>query len=126
MPITKLNLQNIRCFSKKQIDFQNSLNIIIGPNAIGKTIILEAIFMLSLGKSFRAEKDREIISFEKDLGRIEGTLSGDEATHLEMILTNGIVMGIKTPYKKFLVNGVAKSMHDFTGRIKVVLFWPQD
>ncbi len=127
MPIIKLNLQNIRRFSKKQINFQDSLNIIVGPNAIGKTIILEAIFMLSLGKSFRAERDSEIISFEKDLGRIEGTLSsGNELSHLELVLTNGIVMGVKTPYKKFLVNGVAKSMHDFIGRIKVVLFWPQD
>ena len=128
MPITKLNLQNIRRFSKKQINFQDSLNIIVGPNAIGKTIILEAIFMLSLGKSFRAERDGEIISFEKDLGRIEGTILNpeNEMTHLELVLTNGIVMGVKTPYKKFLVNGVAKSMHDFIGRIKVVLFWPQD
>lgn len=127
MPITKLNLQNIRSFSKKQIDFQNSLNIIVGPNAIGKTIILEAIFMLSLGKSFRAEQDREIISFEKDLGRIEGVLtSGNEITKLEMVLTNGVVMGVKTPYKKFFMNGVAKSMPDFSGRLKVVLFWPQD
>lgn len=83
--------------------------------------------MLSLGKSFRAEQDREIISFNEDLGRIEGILtSGNEITKLELMLTNGTVMGVKTPYKKFLVNGVAKSMHDFTGRIKVVLFWPQD
>ena len=127
MPITKLNLQNIRRFSDKQIDFQNSLNIIVGPNAIGKTIILEAIFMLSLGKSFRAEQDREIISFDEDLGRIGGTISyPNEATKLELVLTNGVVMGEKTPYKKFFVNGVAKSMSDFTGRLKVVLFWPQD
>ncbi|MBI3955418.1 DNA replication and repair protein RecF [Candidatus Gottesmanbacteria bacterium] len=127
MPITKLNLQNIRRISKKQIDFQESLNIIVGPNAIGKTIILESIFMLSLGKSFRAEQDREIISFGQDLGRIEGVLaSGNEITKLELMLTNGTVMGVKTPYKKFLVNGVAKSMSDFTGRLKVVLFWPQD
>ncbi len=127
MPIAKLNLQNIRRISKKQIDFQESLNIIVGPNAIGKTIILESIFMLSLGKSFRAEKDSEIISFNEDLGRIEGILaSGSEITKLELMLTSGTVMGVKTPYKKFLVNGVAKSMHDFAGRLKVVLFWPQD
>lgn len=83
--------------------------------------------MLSLGKSFRAEQDRELISFDEDLGRIEGALtSGNEITKLELVLTNGVVMGVKTPYKKCLVNGVAKSMHDFAGRLKVVLFWPQN
>ena len=137
MNITSLTLSSFRRFSKYTFSFSPYTTIIIGPNTSGKTTILEAVYLLALGKSFRTFRDSECISFEKELSRINGIVKQkiNQATEipgkteqkkLEIIITLGEVAKIKTPLKKFLVNGVGKRMVDFVGNLSVVLFWPQD
>ncbi|MBI3379928.1 DNA replication and repair protein RecF [Candidatus Gottesmanbacteria bacterium] len=128
MILSSLSLQNFRKFPKKIFHFSSNQTIIIGPNGIGKTNILEAIFLLATGRSFRAENDREMIEFGKETGRVSAgvNISTDENTDLEVLLTSGMVIGIKTQLKQYKLNGVPKRMSDFVGILKVVLFWPQD
>lgn len=128
MIIKSLQLSNFRKFSKKQISFSPSVTIITGENATGKTNILESLFFLATGKSFRTSTDAEVILFGKDLGRITASVEGHEGktTNLEIVFTRGMVMDIKTPFKRYLVNGIAKRIIDFMGNLRVVLFWPQD
>lgn len=128
MIVKNLHLSDFRKFKKIEFTFSPSTNIIIGPNAIGKTNILESLFLLATGKSFRADSDIEMIEFENNLGRVEGSISllNAEAIELEIVLTKGEVMGVKTPIKKYSINGVGKRMIDFVGMLKVVLFWPED
>ena len=57
MIVKELNLKNFRNYENQKIKFDNNVNIIYGNNAQGKTNILEAIHMFSLGKSNRAQKD---------------------------------------------------------------------
>ena len=61
MLINKLALNNFRNFSKKHFEFGKGVNVIVGPNAIGKTNILESIYLLSTGKSFKARLEEEMI-----------------------------------------------------------------
>ncbi|OGG25765.1 hypothetical protein A2960_05485 [Candidatus Gottesmanbacteria bacterium RIFCSPLOWO2_01_FULL_39_12b] len=130
MIISKLTLQNFRSFPEKEITFSPLVTILLGPNACGKTTILEAIFLLATGKSFRVEKDLEMISFKEEIGRVKGSIEitqlDAEQIDLEIVLSKGEVMGIKTPMKKYSVNEVGKRMIDIVGRLKVVLFWPED
>jgi DNA replication and repair protein RecF len=130
MIISKLHLKGFRNFNKLDLIFSPTTTIIIGPNTIGKTNILESIILLSLGKSFRDVSDRETIKFGEEMGKVTGEihqLSNREVKNiLEIMITNGEVMGIKTPFKKYTVNGVAKRMIDFVGNFRTVLFWPQD
>lgn len=135
MIVKSLNFFDFRKFKKKEFTFAPSVNIIIGPNAIGKTNILESLFLLATGKSFRAEESAEMISFEKEVGRVKGIIKQlnseaikekEEETELEILLTRGEVMGNKVPLKKYSINGVNKAMLDFVGNLRVVLFWPQD
>lgn len=136
MIVKNLSLSDFRKFSKKEFTFSAGTNIIVGPNASGKTNILESLFLLATGKSFRAEESSEMISFEKEIGRVKGEISKyanmqidkltDEELELEVMLTRGEVMGVKAPLKKYSINGVAKRMLDFVGNLRVVLFWPQD
>ena len=136
MTIDNLQLQNFRNYSKKEFSFSFPTTIIIGPNASGKTNLFEAIFLLALGKSFRAEQDREMVAFGKEVGRIKGVIKQlnneagkeerREKIELEVVLTQGQVMGTKTPIKKYSINGVGKRMIDFIGNLHIVLFWPQD
>lgn len=127
MLVTDLTLHYFRNLNKKRLTFSPQTTVIVGPNGAGKTNILESLYFLATGKSFRADQDREMIQFGQELCRVTAPVinnSRDDA--LEIILTRGEVMGIKTAIKKYSVNGVGKRMVDFVGMLKVVLFWPED
>lgn len=98
------------------------MTVIVGPNASGKTNIIESLFACAVGKSFRARHDRDMIAWGSDVGRI---ICETADSKLELVLTSGMVQGKKTPLKKFLVNGVSRRMVDFVGNIRAVLFWPE-
>ena len=57
MEITSLKLFNFRNFDTLELNFSPNKNIIIGNNGVGKTNIVEAIFVLGLTKSFRTNDD---------------------------------------------------------------------
>ena len=66
MKITKLQLENFRNYRSHSHNFEADLTILVGPNAIGKTNFLEAIYMLSLGKSFRSEEHGDMVHWQQD------------------------------------------------------------
>ena len=55
--LKELELSNFRNFKSKKFSFSSNTTVIIGPNASGKTNILEALYLLSTGKSFRARRE---------------------------------------------------------------------
>jgi len=141
MILNSLSLKNFRNFAKKEIVFSEKSNLIVGPNASGKTNILEAIYLLATGKSFRVKStESEAISYGEEIARVLGKIEGPafakatagkqegqgEQEELEIILTTGEVSGEKVAKKKYLVNGVAKRAFDFVGNLKAVYFGPED
>ena len=81
MAIQKIHLQDFRNFHSKTLDFSTKTTVIVGPNAAGKTNILESLFLLSTGKSFKAKVEEEMINYDKEISHIGGVLSrnGPEA-----------------------------------------------
>ena len=71
MKITKIELNNFRNYKKQIFDNFSSLNIIIGKNGIGKTSIIEAIYLGSLAKSFKTNNEHLIIKNDSDYFRIK-------------------------------------------------------
>ncbi len=69
--IDSIQLQNFRSYKDESFEFDPGVNIVIGPNASGKTNLLEAILILDSGKSFRA-KDQDLIHFGKSWARLDG------------------------------------------------------
>ncbi|OGF99250.1 hypothetical protein A2Y99_03195 [Candidatus Gottesmanbacteria bacterium RBG_13_37_7] len=138
MNITHLELTNFRSYSKATYDFSPKTTILLGSNGSGKTNLLEALFFLATGRSFRAQRDSDTIAFEAEIGRIKGNVAMFQFNNdtseknnkdniiLEVVLTQGQVAKIKTPIKRYLVNGVGRRGLDFSGKLKVVLFWPED
>lgn len=61
-----MRLINFRNYKNIELKLNSNLNIFIGNNAQGKTNLIEAIYLCATGKSFRTNRDREIISFDKD------------------------------------------------------------
>lgn len=70
MYIKNLNINNFRNYKELFLEFHKKINLIRGDNAQGKTNILEAIYLTSLGKSFRTLKEKELINFNEEYARI--------------------------------------------------------
>lgn len=71
MIIKSLELMDFRNYEALNIQFGSGINILYGDNAQGKTNILEAIFLTSIGKSFRTSKDKELIKMGEDYATVE-------------------------------------------------------
>lgn len=132
MHLVSLSLQKFRIYEKQTFSFSPNVTVFIGPNAIGKTNILEAISLSAVGKSFRAVRDSDMITWGNDVSRVKtisvpsGISEKKEETTLDIILTSGSVNGQKTQIKKYLVNGISRRQIDFIGHIRIVLFSPTD
>ena len=66
MYITELELKNFRNYKELTIQFDKNVNIIVGRNAQGKTNLIEAVFLSSIGRSFRTSHDSDLIRFGQE------------------------------------------------------------
>lgn len=112
------------------LEFAEPTTVIVGPNAAGKTSIIEAIHLLATGNSFRAEKVAEMIRFTQELARVKGQLASsstdEDPVTLEVVLTRGLVQGKKTALRLYSVNDVRRRKREFTSNFSTVAFRPED
>ena len=80
MIVKNLTLKNFRNHDYSTYEFQKGLNIIHGPNGIGKTNIVEAIYYLSTVKSFRTTDDSNLIKNGVGNAEINASISEGEIT----------------------------------------------
>ncbi|MBT3250163.1 MAG: AAA family ATPase [Candidatus Pacebacteria bacterium] len=127
MQLNQLALAHFRSYDSKLIKFDYPTTIIVGPNAAGKTSIIEAIHLLASGDSLRATKIEQMIGFEQELARVKGKVqaSDDEVT-LEVILTRGEVQGKKVQKRIFSINDTRRAKRKFVGQLLTVVFRPED
>ena len=127
MQLNQLALAHFRSYDSKLIKFDYPTSIIAGPNAAGKTSIIEAIHLLASGDSLRATKIEQMIGFEQELARVKGKVqaSDDEVT-LEVILTRGEVQGKKVQKRIFSINDTRRAKRKFVGQLLTVVFRPED
>ncbi len=119
MQILDLKLLNFRNYEKLELQFNPFKNIIIGKNGMGKTNIVEAIYVLALTKSFRGSKEDVIIKYNTDLARIEGTIKDRYKDTYKVI--------IKSNEKKVKINNNnIDRISDYISRINIVLFTSED
>jgi len=137
MYITRIRLTNYRSFKDTALSFSKDITVIVGPNASGKTNVMESIFLLSTGKSFHARIEEEMVAYDEEIARVKGAIietDGEKVgTNLEVVITRGTITIGESPEKvekiarkRLLINGVGKRLVDFAGTFKTVLFGPQD
>lgn len=120
MNITKIELLNFRNYTKKIFDNFSNLNIIIGKNGIGKTSILEAIYLGSLAKSFKTNSELSIIKENESFFKIKITyFDYGPKKNLEIYLDkNG---------KKTKINGkIQNKLSDFISQYRIILLSPDE
>ena len=132
MRLTRLSLFSFRNFARLETEVPPGAIIVVGPNAQGKTSILEAIFFLATFTSYQSTSDRELIHFAAAQGplavaRIVGEFVREGRQHtLEVRIIREIngFNGGRTR-KEVLLNGVKVRLLEALGRLNAVLFLPQ-
>lgn len=75
--LNTIEIENFRCIEKARLDFDSLATAIIGPNASGKTSLLEAIYFLGHGRSFRLNAREKLLRTEAEFFRIVGRLRAE-------------------------------------------------
>ena len=120
MHIRKIELTNFRNYDKFKIDNLEDINIIIGANGIGKTSIIESIYVASTARSFKNNDENVMIKSNSDYFKIKILVDDEIRTkQLEYLLTNN---GKKTKINSRL----KKKISDYIFQYKVVLFSPDE
>lgn len=119
--VDEIRLINFRNYGNISLSLNKNINIFIGKNAQGKTNLLEAIYMCGVGRSFKSNRDREIINFLKDEAYVGANISlGDYKKFIEIKLE-------RDRPKRIRVNKTElKSHRELESGLNVVLFSPED
>lgn len=123
MYLQKLELTNYRNYEKINNDFSSQINIFCGLNAQGKTNLLEAIYYLSTGKSYRPVRDMQLVKWNNSTFCIRGEVKNKYGlVGLEVLYDNR-----RENSKEVRVNGVKISkITELLGHLTSVLFAPED
>ncbi len=74
--IARLELIAFRCFTQEAFEFTQGLNVIIGPNASGKTALIEALWLLASGRSFRTAHLNRLIHHDAQMATVFAQIDG--------------------------------------------------
>ena len=119
MYIDKIKLNNFRNYSEQEIVLDKNINIFDGNNAQGKTNIIESIYLCAIGKSYRTNKDKEIIKLNEPYSKVEINYNKKDR--------DGKIKVEIFDKKIISINDIkAKKMSEILGNINIVLFNPDD
>jgi len=128
-----LSLANYRNYHTLELDFPRPLTLLQGPNAQGKTNLLEAIYFLATSRSPQARLDRQVICWDVEdeplpfARLVAGLEKGDQVDKLELTLAPAENASGSIRFRKQIrINGLPRRAIDLVGEMKVVLFLPQD
>ena len=119
MFIEKIKLTNFRNYEKQELILDKNINIFYGNNAQGKTNLLEAIYLCAIGKSYRTNKDKELIKKEQEFSKAQVEFSKkDRKGRIEVNISDKKIIA---------VNDIkVKKVSEVLGNLNIVLFSPED
>lgn len=121
MYIEKVSLTNYRNYETLDLTFGPGVNLILGDNAQGKTNLLESLYMSAMGRSFRTNRDQEMIQFGKKFARVEiGAIRNQEKIQIEI----KILPGSKKTIRKNKVT--LRRTSELLDSVLIVIFSPED
>lgn len=119
--VDSIRLLNYRNYNSLDINLNQKTNIFIGKNAQGKTNLLEAIYMCATGKSFRTNRDKEIIKFDKNEAYVGAKINTGRMEKIIEIKLD------KDKSKRIKVNKTElKNYKELYSGLNVVIFSPED
>jgi DNA replication and repair protein RecF len=127
--LDSITIRDLRGYAALDASFGPGPHLIAGPNAAGKTSLLEAIVLLAWGRSHRTSADGEIVRWGADLARVEGR-AGSETIEVALV-RSGPDPGLAAKTgsgarKRIRVNGVPRRASGLVGLLRAVLFAPEE
>ncbi len=114
-----VKLSNFRCYESYYQEFSPNINIIIGDNAVGKTSLIESVYVLAVTKSHKSTSDMELIKYNADFCFVKGTFIDDKKTE--------VVFSLSSKGKQIVKNAKkVKHLSEYVGFFYVVMFCPED
>jgi DNA replication and repair protein RecF len=124
MYISKILLQNFRSYDKKLVEFDQKANLVLGKNGSGKSNLLEAIYFLSSGKSFRLSSSNQLIKWGEKISSVRAKIIDKQGeSEVEVQLWKENTGSLK---RRFLIDKVIKTRAKYWGKVKIVVFEPED
>ena len=121
MTVKEIYLENFRNFGSAMARFDDGVNVISGRNAQGKTSLIEAVYYLTSGHSFRPASDKELISHDCESAHIRADIV---STGRGQTLEAKIFRGRR---RELYANNVKlKKVSELAGRLTAVVFGPDD
>ncbi|HEY1064379.1 MAG TPA: DNA replication and repair protein RecF [Candidatus Saccharimonadales bacterium] len=114
--IANLRLQHFRSYADASFEFNPGVNIIVGPNASGKTNLLEAVLVTARGSSYRVA-DADLVMFEQPWARLDGVMSDDTERIIKLVQS-------PRPSKSYDIGGKPLKRLTAQYQLPVVLFEP--
>ncbi len=120
--LDSLTALDLRGYATLDVAFGPGAHLVVGPNAAGKTSLLEAIVLLGWGRSHRTSADGELIRWDHDLARVEGRVGSDI---LEVAVVRSGASGA-SGRKRIRINGAGRRSAALGRALRVVLFAPEE
>src|SRR5262245_38355375 len=123
MYVTRLELHDFRNYHTLRLEPAPGLNLFVGPNAQGKTNLLESLYSLATTKSTRARRDGEMIRFGAAVCRMVAEVTRENAGDVVVEMAIGSSAGVGSERKLVKVNhGKQPRVTDLIGNLNTVLF----
>lgn len=120
MIIKKISIKNFRNYDSLNLVFSKKINIIYGENGVGKTNLLESIYLLAMTKSHRSFLDNNLIKENKQFSNVKGDFEINNILYkFEINLSEN-----KKIIKKD--NNEIKKLSDYLSNINIIIFYPDD
>ncbi|MEX2546423.1 MAG: DNA replication and repair protein RecF [Chloroflexota bacterium] len=123
MLVRRLGLVTFRSYAALDVEFGAGPQVVVGPNAAGKTNLVESLVVLGTGHSHRASLDGELIGWGADFARLEADIEAESDAKIELVIARTSAGGGR---KRAMINGVARRPGALAAALPVVLFAPED
>lgn len=120
MICNRISAGNFRNITNAEVTFTPGVNILLGDNAQGKTSLLEAIYFVSLGRSFRSVHEADLIKFGEEYSRISLDFS-------DAVRNQNITIFLSKDKRRHVEQNKVKitKMSDIIGQFRAVMFCPE-
>lgn len=120
MFVERIHLENFRNYNSFDIELSNGVMVFYGKNGLGKTNILEAVFLTVIGKSFRNSKDADLVNYGHQGFLVDISYKDD--------ITEKISIKYDKKHEKYIkINGFyLRKMGHLMGNVLSVIFSPED
>ncbi len=125
MSVRTLTLSGFRSYEELEMTFADGPHVVVGRNAAGKTNLVEALVVLSSGRSHRSPADPEMVRWGADFARATAVVESEGRSEQLEVVIHGRGHGAG-PRKRIRVNGVNRRAAALRAILRTVLFAPED